>query len=238
MTADAAAGRLAALLDAAAALSARLSALTPPHPSPLPAGAATPATDATSNRLLLVALSAAPSSRLLLTHPDYYAWPLEARRAHLGAPAVSALCKTILLVNTRWKRQDGAPEARNPQHLMVVVPYGRKLATQAVLRWSKARAPPGVSGKHFNWRLGDGEAVTGYAYNAVTPLGAATPVPVVVDASLVAGHGGRVMYLGGGGCSSSGRCGWTSLWRGRGGWSQTFPSRAPQTRSRRRGWHR
>lgn len=199
MTADSAAGRLTTLLDAAAALSARLSALTPPRPPPPhPAGAATPATDATSNRLLLLAMSAAPSSRLLLTHPDYYAWPLEARRAHLGASAVSALCKTILLVNTRWK-QGGGPDARNPQHLMVVVPYGRKLATQAVLRWSKARAPPGVSGKHFNWRLGDGEAVTGYAYNAVTPLGAATPVPVVVDASLVAAHGGGVMYLGGGG---------------------------------------
>ncbi|GAB0490239.1 hypothetical protein MMPV_001471 [Pyropia vietnamensis] len=186
VTAAVAVDRLAALLNTAAALSARLSALTPAAaPAPHTEGAATPATDATSNRLLLLALSVAPSSRLLLTHPDYYSWPLEARRAHLGAPAVSALCKSILLINTRWKGTQGdPPDARNPQHLMVVVPYGRKLATQAVLRWSKARAPPGVSGKHFNWRLGDGEAVTGYSYNAVTPLGAATPVPVVVDASL------------------------------------------------------
>lgn len=201
MTADAAAARLDALLDAAAALSARLSALTPPPPPPLPAGAATPATDAHANRLLLLALAGAPSSRLFLTHADYYEWPLEARRAHLGAPAVSALCKSILLVNTRWsgKGDRPDPDPRNPQHLLVVVPYGRKLATQAVLRWSKARAPPGVSGKFFNWRLGDGEAVTGYPFGAVTPLGSATAVPVVVDASLVAAHGGGVMFLGGGG---------------------------------------
>eukprot|EP00168_Porphyra_purpurea_P010370 TRINITY_DN2555_c0_g1_i11.p2 TRINITY_DN2555_c0_g1~~TRINITY_DN2555_c0_g1_i11.p2 ORF type:complete len:265 (-),score=68.00 TRINITY_DN2555_c0_g1_i11:1255-1974(-) len=198
-TAQNAEARLAALLKTAEALSTRLSALTPPCPphSP-PSGAATPATDATSNRLLLPALASMPSSRLLLTHPDYYSWPLEARRDHLGARAVSCLCKTILLVNTRCTRED-CEDPHNPKHLMVVVPYGRKLNTQEVLRWSKARAPAGISGKNFNWRLGDGAAVTGYEYNAVTPLGSQSAVPIVVDESLVAAHGGGVMFLGGGG---------------------------------------
>jgi len=258
--------RLDALLKTAEELSDRLSTLKlPSPPSPPPAGAATPATDATSNRLLLLALASMPSSHLLLTHPDYYSWPLEARRDHLGASAVSCLCKSILLVNTRCTRED-CEDPRNPKHLMVVVPYGRKLNTQEVLRWSKARAPAGISGKNFNWRLGDGAAVTGYEYNAVrvlsislmqlllcvlcagraagslcfcvcqcflplsmslsdtfftwslclcgticprrtllvsrlqvTPLGSQSAVPIVVDESLVAAHGGGVMFLGGGG---------------------------------------
>ncbi|OSX76772.1 hypothetical protein BU14_0176s0015 [Porphyra umbilicalis] len=175
-----------------------------------------------------------PSSRLLLTHPDYYSWPLEARRDHLGASAVSCLCKSILLVNTRCTRED-CEDLRNPKHLMVVVPYGRKLNTQEVLRWSKARAPAGISGKNFNWRLGDGAAVTGYEYNAVTPLGSQSAVPIVVDESLVAAHGGVSCSSGGEGCSSSGGCASTSLWPGRGGPWRTFRWRAPRGRSRGRG---
>lgn len=59
---------------------------------------------------------------------DYYQWPLEKRRAFLGAASVNALCKTIIMKNSEYK-EECATDPFYPRFIMVIVQYSKKLVS-------------------------------------------------------------------------------------------------------------
>lgn len=122
---------------------------------------------------------------------DYYDRTLEARRAILGAPSVSHLCKTIALCNKEMSTTSPPVDADSPlnsRYLLVVVPYDRRFDVERlrnhVVEQSKAAGRP-VSRSRLNYRLADDcEALTGFAHGGVTPVGAKLELPVVLDARI------------------------------------------------------
>jgi hypothetical protein len=152
--------------------------------------------------------------------PDYYSWPLERRAAALSADTPERLCKTIVLRNTKAA---AAPPMSVPEgaasedplatrHFFVVTQYCRRFhadkLARALHRLYADRGRP-CGKQNFNLRLcpeADSAALTGFAHNAVTPVGSATPLCVVLSHHLLElparrarGPGGGP---GGGGCDS------------------------------------
>lgn len=107
--------RLEALAGAAAALQvAALPAISDPDPG---AGAV-------QLRLQAELLERGiPSHRFVRAPPEYYARPLEFRRAVLGAASVQHLCKSIIMENTRV----AGDEPGVTKYWLVVVQYSAKL---------------------------------------------------------------------------------------------------------------
>lgn len=155
--------------------------------------------------------------------PDYYDQPLEGRRAALSADSVSRLCKTIVLENTRADAAvvpEGAASSDplKTRYYMVVFQYCRrlnadKLGKQLCALFAERGSPMGK--KNFNLRLCPADAsarLTGFQHNAVTPVGSASPLAVVLShhllelppdsASLAAGAAGAAaasyFWMGGG----------------------------------------
>lgn len=155
--------------------------ISSPHKQEPPA-----ATDSFALRML-VAATAAGFERTLFTRcpDDYYAWPLEKRRALLHGASLHHLTKSIVLQNTRHEGEDHPDDALHSKYLCCVVPYTAKIDTDALrdairkLYSDRGLQAPGI--RQFNYRLAeDCVGVTGYEPNGVTPLGLKTRMPVVI----------------------------------------------------------
>ena len=141
------------------------------------------------------------SAKLWRVRGDYYEQPLAWRRDVLGASSVRQLCKSMLMENTRLSADEAAAAGRL-KYVMVVVQYcGLKLqqekVTEAVRKMEGSRA---ASRKQYSMRMVDQEVsdtLSGYAHNAVTPVGMSTPVPLICDAPIRFLPRGQ-LWLGGG----------------------------------------
>ncbi|KAF6001489.1 hypothetical protein F1559_001985 [Cyanidiococcus yangmingshanensis] len=140
----------------------------------------------------------------------YYSWTLEQRRQYLEpAPTVYHLCKSLVLENIRVTDQDGsACSSVAPLYVCVVLPYPARLhadkVTQAVRSSPELCTCFPVSRSQIRYQVAAAETceqLTGYGYNAVTPLGMRTPMPILVASALVTWLqrcGDDFFWLGGG----------------------------------------
>lgn len=172
-----------------------------------------PATDTFATTMMLQALlHNFTHTRFVRCPSDYYEWPLERRRAYLGAPSTAHLAKSIVLENTRHdslastctpaqtNSASSAPHPTRSRYVCCVVPYAARIDVDSVRGSVRSLFPadevPGLS--RFNYRLAeDCVAITGYEPNAVTPLGLRTAMPVFLDAALAALQPAH-FWLGGG----------------------------------------
>jgi prolyl-tRNA editing enzyme YbaK/EbsC (Cys-tRNA(Pro) deacylase) len=106
---------------------------------------------------------------------------------------VGALCKTLVFENKGVEAVAAGGDVRAPlaqqRFLAVIVQYAAKLNLAAL---GKA-----LGGGARLELAAEGRALTGYEHNAVTHLGALTPLPVVL-AREVAECGSAYIFLGGG----------------------------------------
>eukprot|EP00658_Telonema_sp_P-2_P020198 TRINITY_DN17979_c0_g1_i2.p1 TRINITY_DN17979_c0_g1~~TRINITY_DN17979_c0_g1_i2.p1 ORF type:complete len:125 (-),score=26.21 TRINITY_DN17979_c0_g1_i2:169-543(-) len=82
--------------------------------------------------------------------------------------------------NTKW--QDNSSQT-NPQFICVILQYVTKLNADAVKK-VVADANPGIGRKHFNFQLAssdDSFRLTGYAHNAVVPVGMKLKLPIILS---------------------------------------------------------
>ncbi|KAK7251147.1 hypothetical protein RIF29_34090 [Crotalaria pallida] len=121
--------------------------------------------------------------------PDYYDWPLEARRDALGAPSIDHLCKSIVLVNTQAPSSViDCSDRKNSKYYVVVVQYTARFNAEAVRNFLYSLNNGSIAKKKFNLRLAPEETsteLTGYGHNAVTCIGMKTDIPVILDEAIV-----------------------------------------------------
>lgn len=193
---DAIEARLVAL-EAASRGSA---AVQPPPPPPQSPVAFDPANANAAGAPLVDRLASELTARGVATFqfrrvpPDYYDHPLEWRRDALAAPSVAHLCKSLVLTNRAHRppppgaRLSPAQVAATSEHWIVIVQYAAKFDAERLKKHVVALGGGAVAAKGVNLRLADpavSAALTGYAHNAVTPVGLATPgVPVVLSAAI------------------------------------------------------
>ena len=135
---------------------------------------------------------------------DYYEQELTWRRDVLGAPSVQCLCKSMIMENTRLSdlTLEQATKAGRVKYVCIALQYaGAKLQkeklTDVVRRMEGAHA---VGKKQYSLRMvaqDVSDALSGFEHNAVTPVGMATPVPLVLSHAIKKLPGG-VVWLGGG----------------------------------------
>ena len=113
----------------------------------------------------------------------YYGWSLGERAGFLGT-GKGALCKSMLMENVKFKEGGGGE-----RYCLVVVQYVREIdvkklaAEMRCLAPAKSRLPTSC----FEFKVAkdaSGAMITGFGHNAVSPLGLATPVQIVVDRSI------------------------------------------------------
>lgn len=132
---------------------------------------------------------------------DYYSWSLESRRDILRAASVSHLCKSIVLKNTQ--APSDVTDCSNPLnslYYVVVVQYEAKLNTEKVRSFVHSLSNGAVPKKRYNMRLApeqEANALTGFVYNAVTPVGMLTPIPIILS-NRIAELEPRFFWMGGG----------------------------------------
>jgi len=126
-----------------------------------------------------------PSAKFRRAPSDYYDWKLEQRRDYLEAPHIDYLCKTMIMRNTKTTASD-CSDRTNSKYYMIVIQYTAKMKKEKLqkivrfLRPEKER----MSKKSVNMRVAspeDGVMLSGYGHNAVTPLGMAVDVPMIVS---------------------------------------------------------
>lgn len=143
------------------------------------------ATDDFANSMVVRALGAGfRQIRFVRCPDDYYSWALERRRKYLGAPSVRHLMKSIVLENVRSENEND-----QWRYVCCVIPYAFKVDAEllkaGVRQCIEKRGENVPPSRAFNYRLvEDCTGVTGYEPNAVTPLGIATLMPVVVHNSV------------------------------------------------------
>jgi hypothetical protein len=125
---------------------------------------------------------------------SYYSWTLEQRRQFLEpAPTVYHLCKSLVLENIRRVGQEEPElEASVPPYILVVLPYPARLHADKVTQVVRSspelcRSFP-VSRSQVRYQVATTETceqLTGYGYNAVTPLGLRATMPIIVASVLV-----------------------------------------------------
>lgn len=226
---DGLAARLAALEARLAALEARVATAPAPGGDASAAAAAAaahsaaasssdPSVSATQRRLADALYHHTPRAYrapfcFRRVAPDYYSWPLERRAAALSADTPERLCKTIVLKNTKASAAppmsvaDGAAseDPLQSRYFFVVTQYCRRFHADKLARaLHKLYADRGkpVGKQFFNMRLcpeDDSAALTGFAHNAVTPVGSATPLCVVLSHHLLELPARKGPGLGGGG---------------------------------------
>ena len=136
--------------------------------------------------------------------PDYYDQELSWRRDVLGASTTAQLCKSMIMENTRLadvSTEEAAASGRF-KFVCVVLQYdGPKLdkhkLTDTVRRLEGEHA---VAKKQYSLRMVSGElsaALSGFEHNAVTPLGMATRMPLLLSDRLQHLADGT-LWLGGG----------------------------------------
>ena len=132
---------------------------------------------------------------------DYYEQPLEWRRDVLGAKSVTQLCKSMIMENTKLTAEE-AQAAGRVKYVCIVLQYaGAKLnkekLTDLVRRMEGKNA---IGKKQYSMRMvaqDVSDKLSGFEHNAVTPIGMATPVPVVLSDKLKSLPDGQV-WMGGG----------------------------------------
>eukprot|EP00871_Galdieria_phlegrea_P005653 jgi/Galph1/6089/GphlegSOOS_G4663.1 len=125
------------------------------------------------------------SSRFRLCPHDYYDWPLAVRKSFLGnIPSEDHLCKSLVLQNTKYCEKFATP-VYYEKYYCCVIQYVSKLNSETVSRLLRQRMPH-VPRKYFNFQFAyDCENITGYKFNAVTPLGMSNRLPVIVSHRIV-----------------------------------------------------
>ena len=158
------------------------------------------------------------SARLCHVPSDYYKLGLNYRRDCLNAPAISYLCKTVILENTHWA-PDATPSLVSPgalssssfagasltnaQYYAVVIQYVRDKVRTEKMTAAWQALNPGIGKKKFNFRMAPpevAERVTGFSFGGIVPIGTAEPIPVVLDQCIAEGKAMKAgfFYLGGG----------------------------------------
>ncbi|KAK7265917.1 hypothetical protein RJT34_33542 [Clitoria ternatea] len=121
--------------------------------------------------------------------PDYYDWPLEARRDALSAASVDHLCKSIVLVNTKAPADViDCSDRNNSKYYVVIIQYTARFDAEAVKNFLYSLNNGAIAKKKFNLRLAPEETsteLTGYGHNAVTCFGMKTDIPVILDEAIV-----------------------------------------------------
>ena len=144
------------------------------------------------------------SAKFARVRGDYYEQEMVWRRDVIGAASVMQLCKSMIMENTKVKDKtvEECREAGRVKYVCVVVQYdgpnlNREKLTDVVQAMEGSKA---VGKKQYNMRMVDGDvsaALSGFEHNAVTPLGMATPLPVVLSARIAKVPDGQ-LWLGGG----------------------------------------
>ena len=135
---------------------------------------------------------------------DYYEQELAWRRDVLGAESVNQLCKSMIMENTKLKDKTLAEcqkEGRIKFVCCVLQYAGPKLHKDKltdVMIGMEGKAAVGK--KQYNMRMVEGQTsndLSGFEHNAVTPLGLATPMPVLVSQPIARLPAGQ-LWMGGG----------------------------------------
>ena len=148
---------------------------------------------------------------------DYYDQELAWRRDVLGAATTAQLCKAMIMENT--KLVDLTAEAAAAQgrvkYACVVLQYaGPKLNKEKMTDFVRTmEGKAAVGKKQYNMRMVSEEAnlaLSGFEHNAVTPVGMAQRMPIIVSAPLAAFE---EMWLGAGEVDLKLKVNVSSLWR-------------------------
>ena len=119
--------------------------------------------------------------------PEYYESSLHWRRAALGAQNIHQLCKSIVFINKKAPKDIvDCSNPKNSKYYCAIVQYTHKIRPQDLEKFVK-EMNPGMGKKKFHFRLVPEDIsaeLTGYGHNAVSPLGMATDIPIVLDAAI------------------------------------------------------
>lgn len=155
--------------------------------------------EACKRRMWTVCVNLGLHSPLLKAVPEhYYSLELDQRRALLSAPSTAHLCKTIILENTVCTMPD-CFDPNNSRYYGVVVQYEARLHADKLLRLVRSWNP-GLAKSKFNFQLcphATSEELSGYKFNAVAPLGLATPIPIILSHK-ISQLEPRMFWMGGG----------------------------------------
>ncbi|RYG53257.1 hypothetical protein EON66_08785 [archaeon] len=120
----------------------------------------------------------------------YYSWALPRRATELNC-TVEQLCKTIVLENVAAPELSPLTPASLAQlpycrYFAVIVQYCAKCDVHAIERYLRALAArSGGAVPDVKLRMAAGAAeLTGFEFNAVTPLGSLTRIPVIVSKAI------------------------------------------------------
>ena len=132
---------------------------------------------------------------------EYYAHELPWRRDVLGAQSVQQLCKSMIMENTRVTVEEAAATGRLKYVCMVLQYANGKLRSDRMTEAVRAlEGGSAASKKQYNIRMVSEEVsleLSGFAHNAVTPLGSRTAMPLILSAPLASLPNGQA-WLGGG----------------------------------------
>ncbi|GAX80352.1 hypothetical protein CEUSTIGMA_g7791.t1 [Chlamydomonas eustigma] len=140
----------------------------------------------TQNRLELELKNNKCSSfRFVRAPPDYYAQALEYRMRCVGASSVNHLCKSMIMENTRAHPSvDGWSNPLNSKYYVVIVQYTARLHTEKLKNFVYKLSEGKIGKQYFNMRLAPSDVsdtLSGFVHNAVTPIGMATPLPIILS---------------------------------------------------------
>jgi prolyl-tRNA editing enzyme YbaK/EbsC (Cys-tRNA(Pro) deacylase) len=177
-------------LNSSSPPAAKPAAATPAAAAPAPAAATFSDDDASAvqrrlhNELITKSIV---NHRFVRAPPEYYDSPLEFRQAVLDAASIHHLCKSIIMENTRIEEDPGIQK-----YFLVMVQYSARLHSDklraAVQAFHAARGVK-LSRARVNMRLCAEEVsdrLSGFEHNAVSPVGMATALPMIMSHRIVA----------------------------------------------------
>jgi len=124
----------------------------------------------------------------------YYDLPLRERGMLLDCP-MERLCKTLIFRNLAGRTRDPGCPLGIQTHVAVIIQYVSKLDIGKLERFVAARG----GGPTTRLVLAeDGSVVTGFAHNAVCPLGMLAPMPIVLSKAIATLPSPPCVWLGGG----------------------------------------
>lgn len=140
-------------------------------------------------------------ARFVRAPNDYYARSLAYRRDTLRAPSVDHLCKSMVMVNTRAHASvRGMEDPRNSKYYLVIVQYTARLNAEKLRVAIHAMSGGDVPKKYYNIRMApeaESDRLTGFVHNAVSPVGLATPLPIIMSHRILQLHP-PLLWQGGG----------------------------------------
>jgi prolyl-tRNA editing enzyme YbaK/EbsC (Cys-tRNA(Pro) deacylase) len=130
---------------------------------------------------------------------DYYSKSLQQRAKLLGAPSVHMLCKSMILENTHCINTDNS-DPKNARFYCVIMQYTTKLSSDKLMRFLRElNAKEKLGKRQFYFRLAHKEdqlRLTGFKFNAVSPVGMTYYIPLILSKSIV--DQVDFIYMGGG----------------------------------------